>query len=246
MIKTLIETNDVTNDVLVNPALNRPQRKNPSPELSPRQVQALVKKRRVRNRLRYEQLKEIKRQGRLSTQKKLRILLAHKLASIGKFFSVLPKGFEEGVFFMLQAAESDEEVERLVSKWQQEGMTFEDPNVFDDIAKRMHIDPMHVLEQCCKAAHHYTSMISFAIADMSMPEVVKASAREAVKPQGIEDRNFLGKATNFLPQPKGVVFNNVNALRNEDNSTEQNLSISLPSFDSDAVSSCDQMREGTE
>lgn len=179
--------------------------------------------------------------ARKKTKENLAVSLSHKMGSIKRLVTALPKGFEEGLFFLLQAAEKDEDVKNLMEAWQMRGMPTNDDSFFDDLCKEMNIDSTQVIKRMCEAAHEYSSMLSFMVADSGMPAVIKRSVAEAKKSGGIKDREFLATARGFLPTKTGIQINNNTAVQLND--AEDTVTITLPSFDSNAVESCDAMRE---
>lgn len=181
--------------------------------------------------------------ARQKTMENLKVSLSRKMASIGRLFDILPKGFEEGVFFLLRASDMNDDAKTLVETWQLRDMPMNNNAVFDDLCMELKLNPMTIIEAVCEAAHKYTSLLSFVLADVAMPSVVKTSIRQARKPQGIDDRKFLATATKFLPTSKGININNMNANQLNGQGDEDDNMLTLPSFDAETVSSCDEMRK---
>ena len=184
-----------------------------------------------------------KAEARRKMKDNLLISLAQKCASIGKLIKLFPKGFEEGVFFIMQAADKDKNVKKVVEAWQDLGCPTNDDSIFDQLCLKNRVRQDWVVKGICAAAKEYTGLMAFALADTAMPAIVQKSIKVAKTSKGIEDRRMLMQATNVLPTRAGIQITNMNSQRiSEERTDNTQVNISLPSFEQDTTASCDEMR----
>lgn len=102
----------------------------------------------------------------------------------------------------------------------------------DFLCKVRKLDPFHFLGVIAEAAVKYRDNASVIIAAVSLPKVIEASVKSALKVKtGFKDRKLLAEHAAFVPVPSGGTFVNNLMTRVDTNVGEAPASGHLPSFE---------------
>lgn len=118
---------------------------------------------------------------------------------------------------------------------------------YDDVCAASGISPKHILMAIAAAGFDANCDIANLLASHLHPKIVNASAKAALKADGIEDRKLLMQHQGFIPVPKGTSIN-IHASSQSIAAAHATSSndASVPSFleDVDEIGNTDRVVQG--
>jgi hypothetical protein len=119
----------------------------------------------------------------------------------------------------------------LIEDWERLNYTVKRAANLDDMCKLRGIDPAHFLSVVGEAAMKFRDDASIIITAMNMPKIVSRSVKQALNPEGVDDKRMIFQHANFIPTSK--VGTEVNVLNQAAAKAEVNLTSksTLESFE---------------
>lgn len=102
------------------------------------------------------------------------------------------------------APELEPQLKRVVDEWDRLPPVGRKYKSIDQLCQIKGVDPIHFIAVVGEAAMRFRDNAQILIAALSAPAVVERLAKEAVKPDKVEDRRMFLQHTGFLPTPRGV------------------------------------------
>lgn len=152
------------------------------------------------------------------------------------------KGGKKSVigYIQLAAAEGDKDALTWIHVWNDLGEYERRTITLDDICAASGIKPSVILKAIVGVAFEANCDVANLVAASTHPDVVAASAKHALKKDGIEDRKLLLQHHGFVPTPKGTTINvGVSASANAQAASAVSADQSVPDFlvDAEAIDS---------
>lgn len=136
-------------------------------------------------------------------------------------------------YIQLAASEGNVEAKTWMLCWSELSPYEQRTITLDDICAACGVSAVKLLKAIVGVAYEANIDVANLVAAATHPEVVAASAKHAMKKDGIEDRKLLFQHHNFIPVPKGTTIN-VHASASAQAASSASNDQSVPDFLVDA------------